>query len=117
MTNKEFATLCNDLTANEQSILNWKVKDYTDAQDDTDRLQNFKEVAAFIGLKPSEVALTYLLKHVQSIALAVKNEHYNWTWETKDGEGLKQRIADARNYLLLLAACIEDEVKSNEADR
>ena len=27
----------------------------------------------------------------------------------KRNEGLKQRIADARNYLLLLAACIEDE--------
>lgn len=109
MNNKDFAILCNSFAANEQIILNWKAKDYTDGKDDTDRLQNFKEVAAFIGLRPSEVALTYLLKHVQSIALAVKNEHYNWNWETKDGEGLKQRIADARNYLLLLAACIEEE--------
>ena len=24
------------------------------------------------------------------------------------GEGLKQRIADARNYLLFLAACLEE---------
>ena len=29
-------------------------------------------------------------------------------------EGLKQRIADARNYLLLLAACIEEEIRKEE---
>ena len=27
----------------------------------------------------------------------------------KGGEGLKQRFVDARNYLLLLAACLEEE--------
>lgn len=34
---------------------------------------------------------------------------YDWDWETDGGEGLKQRIVDARNYLLLLAACLEVE--------
>jgi len=29
-------------------------------------------------------------------------------------EGLKQRIADARNYLLLLAACIEEEANTDK---
>jgi hypothetical protein len=47
------------------------------------------------------------MKHVQSIALAVRTGKYAWAWETEGGEGLKQRIADARNYLLLLAACLE----------
>ena len=113
MTDEAFKTLCNDLLINERVIFDWKAADYTDA----DHLQNFKEVAAFLDMRSSEVALTYLLKHIQSISLAVRRQRYNWGWETKDGEGLKQRIADARNYLLLLAACIEEEVKSNEVDR
>ena len=39
----------------------------------------------------------------------VRTGKYRWCWETEEGEGLKQRIADARNYLQLLAACLEEE--------
>ena len=78
---------------------------------DNDRLQNFREVAEFLGQRPAEVSLAYLLKHIQSITLAVRTGEYAWKWKTDHGEGLKQRIADARNYLLLLAACLEEETE------
>jgi len=56
--------------------------------------------------------MAYRLKHIQSISHAVRTE-YNWCWQTEQGhEGLKQRIADARNYLLLLAACLEAEMEA-----
>ena len=45
------------------------------------------EVAEFLGRTPAEVALAYLMKHVQSIALAVKTGKYAWAWETEGGEG------------------------------
>ena len=77
----------------------WKAGEYTAGQD---RLLNFKQVAEFLSQRPAEVALAYLLKHIQSVALAVQSKKYAWTWETESGEGLKQRIADARNYLCLL---------------
>jgi hypothetical protein len=108
MTPERFESLQKEFVAHEARILNWKRGEYSSNED---RLQNFREVAAFMGLRPAEVALTYLMKHIQSITLAVRYGKYSWTWTTEGGEGLKQRIADARNYLLLLAACLEEENK------
>ena len=106
MTLESFENLREEFLEHEAGILEWKRGEY--APND-DRLQNFWEVAALTGLRMTEVALIWLLKHIQSISLAVRNGKYTWTWETEGGEGLKQRIADARNYLLLLAACLEEE--------
>jgi len=108
MTPEQFENLRDEFLVHEARILNWKRGEYSSNED---RLQNFREVAAFMGLRPAEVALTYLMKHIQSITLAVRYGKYSWTWTTEGGEGLKQRIADARNYLLLLAACLEEENK------
>jgi|SRR5690606_13230570 len=106
MTKERFDILRDEFLEKEAKILYWKQDEYSSGDD---ALQNFWEVAQFTGLRPAEVALTYLLKHIQSITLAVRTQDYNWSWNTKDGEGLKQRFADARNYLLLLAACLEEE--------
>ena len=106
MTPQQFENLRDEFLTREARILVWKRSEYSSNED---RLQNFREVAALTGLRLSEVALIWLLKHIQSITLAVRSERYSWTWETEDGEGLKQRIADARNYLLLLAACLDEE--------
>ncbi|MFA7186517.1 MAG: hypothetical protein WC082_16570 [Victivallales bacterium] len=106
MTPEQFNELCKEFLQKEEAILNWKRSEYSSKED---RLQNFREVAEFLGQRPSEVALAYLMKHIQSIALAVRTGKYRWCWETEEGEGLKQRIADARNYLQLLAACLEEE--------
>jgi len=108
MTKDCFEELREEFLEHEARILDWKRGEYSP---NDDRLQNFREVAALTGLRLSEVALIWLLKHIQSISLAVRNGKYTWTWETEGGEGLKQRFADARNYLLLLAACLEEENK------
>lgn len=106
ITPEQFENLRDEFLSHEAKIMDFKRGEYSP---NSDRLQNFREVAAFLGLRPSEVALTYLLKHIQSIALAVRSGKYTWAWNTEGGEGLKQRFADARNYLLLLAACLEEE--------
>jgi hypothetical protein len=107
MTPERFEELKDEFHEKEALILEYKQYDYSEHDD---RLQNFREVAAFMGMRPAEVALTYLLKHIQAISIAVKTGEYVWAWETnRGGEGLKQRIADGRNYLLLLAACLEEE--------
>jgi len=106
MTPARFEQLVKEFQEQEGKILSHKGNEYSP---DEDRLQNFREVAGFLDQRLAEVALSYLLKHIQSIALAVRTGKYAWAWETEGGEGLKQRIADARNYLLLLAACLEEE--------
>jgi hypothetical protein len=104
-TPERFEQLVKEFQEQEGKILSHKGNEYSDQED---RLLNFREVSEFLGRTPAEVALSYLLKHIQSIALAVRTGKYAWAWETEGGEGLKQRIADARNYLLLLAACLEE---------
>ena len=114
MTPARFEQLVKEFQEQEALIMSHKGDEYAANED---RLQNFREVAQLIGQKPSVVALTYLLKHIQSISHAVRTE-YNWCWQTEQGhEGLKQRIADARNYLLLLAACLEEEHQAKESVR
>ncbi|MBS3885601.1 MAG: hypothetical protein KGZ56_00930 [Dethiobacter sp.] len=103
---ERFAALVNEFQEQEDKILNWKAGEYTQG---VDRIQNFRQVAQWMQQKPSEVALCYLMKHVQSITIAVYTGKFAWAWETPGGEGLKQRVADIRNYLLLLAACLDEE--------
>ncbi len=105
-TPKAFESLVDEFLEHEQKLLNWKAKEYSD---NVDRLMNFRQISGLIDTSMSSVALLYLLKHIQSITLAVRRGQYAWEWQTDEGEGLKQRIADARNYLLLLAACLEED--------
>ena len=93
-TPARFEQLVKEFQEQEGKILSHKGNEYSDQED---RLLNFREVAEVLGRTPAEVALSYLLKHIQSIALAVKTGKYTWAWATEGGEGLKQRIADARN--------------------
>ena len=83
MTPEQFENLRDEFLVHEARILNWKRGEYSSNED---RLQNFREVAAFMGLRPAEVALTYLMKHIQSITLAVRYGKYSWTWTTEGGK-------------------------------
>lgn len=103
---ERFQELFREFTERENTILAWKAGEYSSGND---RLQNFREIAAGHGCRPQDVALMYLLKHIQSISLAVRENRYEWEWEKEGGEGMKQRVADSRNYLLLLAACMDEE--------
>jgi len=110
MTNQEFENLREEFLSKEVELLEWKGGEYGSY---CDRLLNFKEIANFVGLDGTAICLLYLLKHIQSITSSIKNNKHSdkWFWQDEKGEGLKQRIADARNYLLLLAACIEEELE------
>ena len=117
-TPERFQKLYEEFMQHEEDLLNWKAGEYTTNQD---RIQNFREIAAFLGDKPiivnpGTIALIYMFKHIQSIKNAVITGRVNWYWETPEGEGMKQRIADSRNYLALLAACLDEknEEASNE---
>ena len=113
MTHADFQALVEQFEAREHTLLDLKAGDYAT---DEDRLANFHQVGQFLEISMARVALVYLLKHMQAIANAViqpaEIQATNWSWETKTGgEGLKQRIADARNYLLLLAGCIQEAIE------
>ena len=109
---ERFEKLVKEFLDEENKILSWKGNEYTTG---VDRLQNFREIADFIDCTPADVALMYMLKHVQGIKKQIKEGRFTWAWETEGGEGLKQRFADVRNYLLLLAACL-DEMSEKESD-
>jgi hypothetical protein len=101
-----FTELCSEFAEREQALLSWKNTEYANQED---KLQNFREISALLGVPMSQVALTYMLKHTQAVKKQVMDRSFNWAWETEGGEGFKQRIADIRNYCLLLAACLEEE--------
>lgn len=108
-TYDRFQKLVNEFREREERILNWKANEYAKGED---RLQNFREIAAFCAnTDAADVALMHLLKHIQAIKHQIETREFSWVWETGAGEGLKQRICDARNYLLLLAACIDEFVE------
>src|SRR5690606_40201798 len=77
-----FDALVAEFRARSEDIMTAKRGEYSP---DADRLQNFREVAAFLGQRPSQVAMTYLLKHVQSLNEAVRNGRYAWCWQREDG--------------------------------
>jgi len=104
-TPSQFNKLCGEFKEREDEIMDFKRIEYAANED---RLENFRTISEFTETSMEQVALLYLLKHIQSITVAVKSDRYRWCWEDDDGEGLKQRIADARNYLLLLAAALEE---------
>ena len=85
----------------EMNIMDGKGIEYTVS--DKDKLKNFKSIAERMETKASNVALVYLLKHMDSIRNYVLNGV-----EASD-ETISGRVRDARNYLLLLHAIILEE--------
>lgn len=109
MNRQHFNTLLDDFEKKEQSLLGYKRSEY--ASEDGDVLVNFKENAEFLGMTPEEVCFTYLMKHIQAIRNGVYNPDKRLGWNEGDREGFSQRIADARNYLILLAACMSERTE------
>lgn len=106
-TPERFAALVAEFRAREEKLLGSKGGEYGSSQD---RLENFHWQAQAEGRRPEEIAVSHLLKHIHAILKAVGEGRYAWAWEVEGREGLKQRFADARNYLLLVAACIDEAV-------
>lgn len=111
MNTKRLAEIHSTLHAKESRLMNLKREGYAS---DEQVLQNFIEAGKLLDIRPSEVAFLYFTKHLISIKKAVVENSYSLTWEKSkaDGsrdEGLIQRIADARNYLFFVVACLEYE--------
>ena len=79
-----------------------------------DVLQNFRQNADFLGVTPESLCFVYAMKHIQSIGRAVGDPSATLTWESGGHEGLGQRISDARNYLVLLAAILSERGQEHE---
>jgi len=103
---EEFRKLRQEFDDHEEMLLEVKKTEYAN---DADRLINFKEASQMVGLTPEHYCFILIAKHFHAIRKAVLEDKYNWCWNAEFGEGMKQRIADARNYLLLLAALMEEE--------
>jgi len=100
MNSKDFDKLVEGIYEEELRILKEKGREYS--QGDDDRLHNFKQGAKDMGLHPFNVWYIYFYKHYASIISYIKSGK-----EFSD-ESIQGRIADARNYLLLFQALIED---------
>lgn len=101
MTNEQFRTFAEQFIKEESSLLNSKGEEYTGK--DLDRLSAFKQIASTCKLTCFDVCQVLLLKHIQSINLFINDGVVGST------EDILERIHDARNYLLLLAAMIQEE--------
>lgn len=107
MTFPVFEELLANLQAKEQSMSLGKGKEY--ANNDADRLANFKDIAKDLDITPEAVCMIYLEKHLRSIKSFVK---YGKTFSEEPIHG---RITDARLYLALLIGLIMDTAEATEA--
>lgn len=99
MTREQFIEFRQALLDEEDFITRTKGKDYTKSS--TDCLANFKEGSVF-GLTPLQTAGMFAKKHIDSIYNFIKTNGQS------ESEPIRERIKDARNYLLFILAIIED---------
>ena len=104
---EDFEKLLDKMIEEERGMRATKGKDYTVGDD---RLNNFREIAEDmtaagfpIGMK--QIIWIYFYKHIQSIRRYVCTGNIS-------SEPIEGRILDARVYLSLLRAVIEEEKKS-----
>jgi hypothetical protein len=96
----DFIKWAKSMQKEENRIMLDKGKEYTVSDDD--KFKNFKSIAERINITSEQVALTYLLKHMDSI------RNFVLTGKESSSEPIMGRIQDARNYLLLLGGIIEE---------
>lgn len=102
MNVKDFIRWAKSVQEEENRIMLTKGEEYTVS--DVDKFKNFKSIADRMKSSPEEVALVYLLKHMDSI------RNYVLHGKESSDEPIIGRIMDARNYLLLLGGMIEEDM-------
>lgn len=100
MNRDQFEYFRKVLLEEEDFITKTKGKDYTKSS--IDCLANFKEGSVF-GLTPLQTAGMFAKKHIDSIYNYIKTDGQS------ESEPIRERIKDARNYLLFILAVIEDK--------
>tara|TARA_R100000805_G_C3608507_1_gene108983 strand:+ start:1130 stop:1459 length:330 start_codon:yes stop_codon:yes gene_type:complete len=108
--------LVNDffIWAQEQSDKELKImkdKGFEYTINDKDKLKNFKHIGERMKLRPEQVAMVYLLKHMDSVT-----NYVNEGIEASD-EPIEGRLMDIRNYCLLLGALIKEQRESADSVR
>lgn len=100
MTRDKFIELRTKLLEEEDFITKTKGKDYTKSSEDC--LANFKE-GVMLGLTPLQTAGMFAKKHIDAIYNYIKTNGQS------ESEPLRERIKDARNYLIFILALVEDD--------
>lgn len=77
-----------------------KGKEYSRNEEDVN--SNFKRLSAETGINSKQVLYIYLKKHLDAITYFIKENKV-------ESEIIESRIADAINYLFILASLIEEE--------
>ena len=99
MKNADFQAIIEYCFEEEKKLIGVKAEDYAR---DGDRLANFKSGSAFTGLTPRQTLWGYLAKHLSSVKEIVDGK-------TVSHDVLREKIGDARNYLILLEALVLEE--------
>ena len=105
MKGQEFADILTKMEEEEHRILGVKGKEYTQGDDETDRMANFYRLAGELDIDPKMILWVYLKKHIDSIVCYIKNN------KEYSEEKIEGRIHDARNYLALLNGIIQEQRK------
>jgi len=96
----DFLEWSKEMVAIEERLMIDKGIEYTVSDDD--KLKNFKSLGERLHISPQMVAMIYLLKHMDSI------RNYVLKGVESSNEPIMGRINDARNFLLLLGAIINE---------
>lgn len=103
MNGKDFEVIFNQMIEEEKQTMHSKGKEYTEGNDNEDRLYNFHQIAKEIGITPMQAWYVYFRKHVSSIASFVKSDG-----DIHSDESIEGRIKDARVYLALFRGLVEE---------
>ena len=95
MTRDEFELKAADILEYAEVMRMKRGESYAGIDPTADAHGNFNRIATHLNVSAKFVACVYLLKHVDSIATIVSGG-------ADGGEPLKERVADAINYLLFL---------------
>ena len=106
---KDFFKWAKEQSDQELEIMAVKGREYT--INDRDKLKNFKHIAERVKLRPLQVAMVYLLKHVDSLTNYV-NEGVE-----SSNEPIEGRLMDIRNYCLLIGALIKESKDTIDIDK
>ena len=99
MTLDEFDEFWDKMLKEEHELLIKKGQEYSGKEN---RFRNFESIGEELSLDPKQVLWVYLHKHMDGIRSYLRGEYTGI-------EPIRGRIADARNYLVLLAGMIQEE--------
>lgn len=99
ISTSRFQAILSDLQRKEEKLREAGQKEY--AQDESNVMANFERVEAYLDIPREKVLMVYLLKHIDGIT-----SHLNG--HESQREPVQGRVQDARVYLGLLYAMLED---------